>query len=77
MFVAAAAVEIETNVIDVDVGFAVAAAGAAAADVADSPLCSGSMGSDFEHISFSRVAKRIHYAPWHSRKTQFRFQSKH
>lgn len=76
VFVAVAVVEFEMNVIDVDYVDAVAVVADAGA-VADLPLCLSSMGSDFEHISFSRVAKQIHYVPWHSRKTQFRFQSKH
>lgn len=39
-------------------------------------LCSDSMDSDFEHISFSLVAKRTHCEPWHSRKIECRLQSK-
>lgn len=61
MFVA---VEFAMNVIDVDVDvdFAAAAVGAVA-DLLLLLLCLSSMGSDFEHISFSRVAKQIHCEP--------------
>lgn len=41
----------------------------------DLPLCSSSMGSNFERISSSLFAKRRHCEPLHNRKTQSRLQS--
>lgn len=62
MFVA---VELAMNVIDVNVA-AVGDVGGAVADSRPPPpllLCLYSMGSGFEHISFSRAAKQIRCEP--------------
>lgn len=45
------------------------------ASAVDSVLSSNSMDSDFERISFFRVAKRTHYEPLHNHRTQCQLQS--